>query len=171
MSYSKSSPEIMVIFAYKYKIIYTFIHLYKISFFTFWHLTRHWQITALYIWQYLWWDISSTCTSVCVLYSMDDYASSTLCNIWHSVIHPAIGVRDQFRLRGLRSVAPNIFSIACLKIKWFFPNITCFSPENGYLKNSRGLQPPPPRPPPPRSPPPCPPPRTPMHLATSNWIL
>ena len=30
------------------------------------------------------------------------------------------------------------FSIGCPKIKWFCPNITCFLPENGYLKNSRG---------------------------------
>ena len=44
--------------------------------------------------------------------------------------------------RGAEVSCPNILSIACLKIKWFCPNITWFLPQNGYLKNSRGLQPP-----------------------------
>ena len=44
--------------------------------------------------------------------------------------------------RGAEVSCPNIFSIACPKIKWFCPNITW---ENGYLKNSRSPQPPPPR--------------------------
>ena len=33
---------------------------------------------------------------------------------------------------------PNIFPIACTKIKWFCPNITWFLPENCYFKNCRG---------------------------------
>ena len=37
---------------------------------------------------------------------------------------PSIGVRDQFRLGGAEFSCPNIFSIACPKIKWFCPNIT-----------------------------------------------
>ena len=44
--------------------------------------------------------------------------------------------------RGAEIRCLNIFSIVCPKIKWFCPNITCFLPENCYLKNSRGLQPP-----------------------------
>ena len=48
----------------------------------------------------------------------------------------------------------NMFSSACLKIKWFCQNITCFFLENGNVKNSGGggeeLQPPSPPPPPPR---------------------
>ena len=50
--------------------------------------------------------------------------------------------------RGAEVNCPNIFSIACPKIKWFCPNITCFLPENGHLKiqgggGGRGLAPPP----------------------------
>ena len=53
--------------------------------------------------------------------------------------------------RGAEVSCPHILSIACPKINWFCPNITWFFflPENGYLKISRGLQPP--APPPPRA--------------------
>ena len=49
--------------------------------------------------------------------------------------------------RGAEFSCPNIFSIACPKIKWFCPNITWFPlppppPDYGYLKNSRGASPP-----------------------------
>ena len=55
---------------------------------------------------------------------------------------------DQFRLGvGAEVSCPNIFSIACPKIK---SNITIFFPENGYLKNSGGGDAAPSPPPPPR---------------------
>ena len=51
--------------------------------------------------------------------------------------------------RGLRVSCPNIFPIACPKIKWSCPNITgfIFSPKVIIWKRSRGLQPPAPPPP------------------------
>ena len=52
--------------------------------------------------------------------------------------------------RGAEVSWPNIFSIACPKIEWFCPNITCFSPRKLIFEKFRegGLQPPPPPPPP-----------------------
>ena len=41
--------------------------------------------------------------------------------------------------RGTEISCPNIFSITCLKIKWFCRILHAFLPENGYLKNSKGL--------------------------------
>ena len=53
-----------------------------------------------------------------------------------------ISVRDEFRSGGLKSLARIFPSIACMKIKWFVRILPDLLPENGYLKNSRGLQPP-----------------------------
>ena len=47
-------------------------------------------------------------------------------------------VGDSFGGGGAEVSCPNIFSIACPKIMWFCPNITCFLPENCYFKNYRG---------------------------------
>ena len=77
------------------------------------------------------------------------------------------GSTGPISFRGAGVSCPNIFSIACPKIKWFCPNITrfIFWPEYGYLKNSGGgggaaaRQPPPP--------PPSSPPRTPMSISSN----
>ena len=67
-----------------------------------------------------------------------------------------MGIRDQFPLGGLRSVA-RIFSPLLAQTSSGFARILndflFFLPENGYLKNARGATappPPPPTPPPPR---------------------
>ena len=66
---------------------------------------------------------------------------------WTSV--SCIGVRDQFRLGGPEVSCPNIFSIACPKIKWFCPNITWFfCPNMAIWKIPGGAAAPPPPPPP-----------------------
>ena len=59
-----------------------------------------------------------------------------------------IGVRDQFCLGWAEVSCPNIFSIACHKIKWFCPNITWFFCPNMAISKilGGGLQPPAPRP-------------------------
>ena len=61
----------------------------------------------------------------------------------------SMGVRDQFRLGGLRSVA-RIFSPLLARKSSGFAHILhdfLFLPEYGYLKNSRGAAAPPPQPP------------------------
>ena len=52
-----------------------------------------------------------------------------------------IGVRDQFRWRGgggAKVSCPNIFSIACQKIKWFCPNETRLCPKMASYKIQGG---------------------------------
>ena len=53
-------------------------------------------------------------------------------------------IRDQFRLGGLRSVARIFSPLLARKSSGFARILHEFLPENGYLKTSRGLQPPPP---------------------------
>ena len=55
-----------------------------------------------------------------------------------------MGVQNQFRLRGLRSVARIFFPLLARKSSGFARIVHDLLPEYGYLKNSRGLQPPPP---------------------------
>ena len=51
----------------------------------------------------------------------------------------SISVRDKFVFRGAEVSCPNIFSIACTKIKWICPNITWFfGLKMAIWKNSRG---------------------------------
>ena len=67
-------------------------------------------------------------------------------------IHRCMG-RVSFGGGGAEVSCPNIFSIACTKIKWFCPNITWFFFARKLLfENSRGAAAPPPPPPPPVSP-------------------
>ena len=59
--------------------------------------------------------------------------------VFHAMLERdmVIGVRDEFHSGGGggRSLLPNIFSIANLKIKWFCPNITFFlNPEMAIWK-------------------------------------
>ena len=64
-----------------------------------------------------------------------------------------IGVRDQFRLGGLRSVARIFSPLLARKSSGFARILPDFLPEYGYFENSRGAAaPPPPPPPPPRTP-------------------
>ena len=69
--------------------------------------------------------------------------------------NPLVGVRDQFHLGGLRSVARIFSPLLARKSSGFAQILHVFLPEYGYLKNSRGAAAPPP--------PPSPPPRTPMN--------
>ena len=63
-----------------------------------------------------------------------------------------IGVRDQFRLGGLRSVARIFYPLLARKSSGFARILHDFLPEYGYLKNSMGgCSPPSPPPPPPAS--------------------
>ena len=64
-----------------------------------------------------------------------------------------MGVRDQFRLGGLRSVAWIFSPLLARKSSGFVRILHYFLPEYGYVKNSRGVCSPPP-----------PPPRTPMNV-------
>ena len=59
-----------------------------------------------------------------------------------------IGVRDQFRLGGLRSVARIVSPLLARKSNGFAQILHAFLPENGYLKNSREAADPQPPPPP-----------------------
>ena len=66
-------------------------------------------------------------------------------------VHGRTGPKVSFGGRGLKSIAPIFSPVLAPKMKWFCPNITCFLPENGHLKNYcgvGGLQPPSPPPPP-----------------------
>ena len=63
----------------------------------------------------------------------------------------SIGVRDQFRLGGLRSVARIFSPLLARKSSGFARILPDFLPEYGYFDNSRGAAAPPtPPPPPPR---------------------
>ena len=55
-----------------------------------------------------------------------------------------IGIRDQFCLGGMTSVA-GIFSPLLAENQVVLPKYYVFLPENGYLKNSRAATAPPPR--------------------------
>ena len=61
--------------------------------------------------------------------------------------HRTIGVRDQFRLGGLRSVARIFSPLLARKSSGFARILPDFLPEYGYFENSRGggCSPPPPR--------------------------
>ena len=64
-----------------------------------------------------------------------------------------IGVRDQFRLGGLRSVARIFSPLLARKSSGFARILPDFLPEYGYFENSRGAA--------------APPPRTPMYIVVS----
>ena len=71
--------------------------------------------------------VLSPCFILCILINEPQSDSDDIdfnnCLFQSMSVLPFIGVRDVFRSGD--SFSPSIFSIACPKINWFCPNITC----------------------------------------------